>query len=57
MSNESTIQCFDFNIGTQTNSYLNVLDFNKNLDLIIKDKNSETKKTIENGNILFEIKN
>ena len=56
LSNESTIQCFDFNIGTQTNSYLNVLDFNKNLDLIIKDKNSETKKTIENGNILFEIK-
>ena len=56
LSNESTIQCFEFNIGTQTNSYLNVLDFNKNLDLIIKDKNSETKKTIENGNILFEIK-
>ena len=55
LSKESTIQCFDFKIETQYDCYLNILDFNKNMELIINDKQGSeiSKHTIENGNILF----
>ena len=58
LNSESNIQCFDFNIGSQINSYLSILDFNKNLELIIVDKsNTEIDKhTIVDGNTLFIIK-
>ena len=57
LSKDETMECFDFNIGTQYNSYLSVLDFNKNLELKIVDKQYKeiTKKSIDNGNALFTI--
>ena len=57
LSKDETMECFDFNIGTQYNSYLSVLDFNKNIELKIVDKqyNETTKKSIDNGNALFTI--
>ena len=57
LSKDELMQCFDFNIGTQYNSYLSILDFNKNLELKFLDKQYKeiSKQTIENGNILFII--
>ena len=56
LNRESNIQCFDFNIGSQTNSYLSIIDFNKNLELKSVGKNNNgIKIPIENGNTLFII--
>ena len=57
LTNSSNIQCFDFEIGIQINSYLSIMDFNKNIKLKIidKEKTEVSSQEIKNGNLLFEI--
>ena len=56
LTKESNIQCFYFNIEAKTNSYLSILDFNKNLIIYHIDKNNQNiGHVIENVNELCHI--
>ena len=57
LTKESNIQCFDFNIEKESNSYLSILDFNKNLIINFTDMNGTRTSTYsENGIIAKRIK-